>query len=367
MAVSSGNRSLLDSTPVASLWVWERTGGAGRRLALPPGAGGQVAFVSPGQVAVAVGRNVLQIDLQMQSAEPKKIASGCEEVMVLAISPDRKSLAYGGRDRTVDLIELATGKLLMRLPGTTSRYSALAQSADRKRIATATIDYRFSNNLPERDLPFANREAKYFALDDNPSRMQPSEVRVWSTDSGQMQLLLPLPSCQVTAIEFVPGGEQLVVAGWVPRQGGLISVWDAATGQRVRDLSNSTAEVLSISFSPRRLELVSGDAKGNLTWWNLATGEKLREQKLAHAIEAVAFSEDGKRLAVAEANRQVQVREASGNSVLQSLKCPAYVESLDFSPDGNWLAAGTRAEGLELWDLLRSGKEPYAEGGRRLR
>jgi WD40 repeat protein len=51
----------------------------------------------------------------------------------------------------------------------------------------------------------------------------------------------------------------------------------------------------------------------------------------------------------------VRVYHASTAKLVQTLQCHSYVESLDFSPDGAHLAAGTRHPGMEMWDL-RTGK-----------
>jgi WD40 repeat protein len=162
---------------------------------------------------------------------------------------------------------------------------------------------------------------------------------------------LPLPLCQVTAIELIPRSDQLAVAGWVAGKGGMLSMWDLKDGKFVRELATPGAEVLAIAVSAEGRALASGDVDGNLDIWDLKSGAKSRSEKQEHAIEAVTFSTDGKLLAVGDGNRTARLMDAASGQVTRTLHSRSYIESLDFSPDGNTLAAGTRDPGLELWDL----------------
>jgi len=354
-ALSTGKRSLFDEAPVSYLWSWERAGGSPRKFSLGNVKASQVAFVSGTTVVFGAGRELQSLDLADQSPAPRKIWSHSQDVLAVAVSPDRSLVASGGTDRNVDLVDLATGKLVHRLPGLTDMISAVATSSDGQRFATATIDIRFTNRLPGGDGTFAARHAQYFADDANAGRVQPSEVRIWSATDGRLQSLLPLPACQVTDVEFIPHSDLLAIAGWLPGNGGLLSIWDAATSKQLHTLPAPGAEVLSLSASPDGRTLACGDADGNLDLWDLATQTNVRSQRQDHAIEAVAFSNDGKLLATADAKQAVRVYDASNGKLVQTLQCHSYVESLDYSPDGAWLAAGTRHPGIEIWEL-RTGK-----------
>lgn len=234
---------------------------------------GQVAFLSPDKVVVAAGREVLEVQLQDDNAMPvRKLSMGSEDVLAVAVSPDRTKIAFGGRDRTVDVIEVETGKFLFRLPGANNRYSAVAAADKGQRFATATIDYRFSNHLPTKDLRFAARYQTYFSGEQNATRINPSVVRIWSSDDGRMTGILPLTDWQVTAIDFTPGGEQLAVSGWLPSSRGMLSVWDVTSGKRLREWTAGPAEVLTLAVAPDGLTLASGDAAGNLVVWDLHSG-----------------------------------------------------------------------------------------------
>src|SRR5262249_844239 len=155
--------------------------------------------------------------------------------------------------------------------------------------------------------------------DDKAQRMQPGEVRIWTVGTGRLEYLLPLPACQVKAIEFIPQSDQLVVAGWLPGKGGMLSLWDAAGGKHRRDLGAGTTEVLAIGVSPDGRVVASGDALGNLDLWDAAKGTKIHSHKHDRPLKAVAFSNDGKLLATADDNRTVRVFDASGRTIERTL------------------------------------------------
>jgi WD40 repeat protein len=354
VATGSGKRSILsrDETPAGYLWSWELPDGRAKKVELGNVNVRQVVFTSPTSVAVAAGAEVLGVDLQSgQAASPRKIRAHSQDVLSLAISPDGRRLASGARDRTVDVIDLESGELVYRLPGLSDIYSYVASSADGKQFATATIDVRFSNRLPNNDAAFPARYQKFFSDPANVGRINPSVVRVWAPRDGHMQALLPLPPSQVTAIKYLPEGHQLAVAGWLPDKGGMLSIWDADSGKHLRDLPAGSSEVLSIALSPDGGTLASADAGGNVDLWNLQSAAKTRSHKHDHPVEAVAFSRDGKLLATGDNDATVRLFDAASGAELRTLKCKSRLEALDFSPDSKLLAVGTRFPGLELWDL----------------
>ena len=60
-------------------------------------------------------------------------------------------------------------------------------------------------------------------------------------------------------------------------------MWDAATGQEVRQLSGHTDAVYSVAFSPDRSQIVSGSYDQTVRLWEMAT----TEQMLARSAQLV--------------------------------------------------------------------------------
>jgi WD40 repeat protein len=116
-----------------------------------------------------------------------------------------------------------------------------------------------------------------------------------------------------------------------------------------------TGTVLRVAFSPdgRRLALASDDRTVKV--WDAVTGQEiLNLQGHPDKVASVAFSPDGRRLASASEDGTVKVWDAAtGQETLTLQGHTGPVTSVAFSPDGRWLAAGGRdgTKGiLRLWD-----------------
>jgi len=352
VAVGSGPRSLLDRRPMGFLWSWEAENDRPLSIELGTVEARQVAFVNPNQVVVAAGRTLSSVVWKGTQTEVTLLRKYPDELLALAVSPDGKSVAVGGADRAVELLDLPSARVLHRLPGLNDLVSSVAASSDGKRFATASMDLHFTHRIVTDSTSFEARYAQYFA-GDHAGRYQPSAVCIWSAQNGRLERMLPLPAMQVTAVEFIPGSHHVAVAGWAPDRGGTLSLWDVDRGERTGDMDCQSPEILSISVSREGGSLASGDAEGNVTLWNLADRSKVRTHAFDHAAQGVAFSPDGKLLASAHANRVVRLLNAATGALERTLRSRGNMQSLEFSPDGNWLAAGTGVPGLELWDLRR--------------
>jgi WD40 repeat protein len=56
-----------------------------------------------------------------------------------------------------------------------------------------------------------------------------------------------------------------------------VRVWDAKTGEQLRELQGHTDNVTSVAFSPDGNRIVSGSWDKSVRVWDAKTGEQLRE------------------------------------------------------------------------------------------
>src|SRR5947208_14659345 len=101
-------------------------------------------------------------------------------------------------------------------------------------------------------------------------------VLLWDPDSGKSTGTLPGPGLRNgdnACVAWSPDGARLATG---TQHGGLLRVWDAATGQLLRALDGHDGEaVTSVSWEPGGARLASSGWDGTVRLWNPATGPLL--------------------------------------------------------------------------------------------
>lgn len=105
---------------------------------------------------------------------------------------------------------------------------------------------------------------------------------------------------RVRSLAWHSSGKYLATAG-----GSEILVWDCSgpgpAGREPRTLSAHTARVTALSYQPGGHVLASGDASGQIRFWNARKSRNpVREAKLPAGISSLAWSASGNRLAAGD-------------------------------------------------------------------
>ena len=175
-------------------------------------------------------------------------------------------------------------------------------------------------------------------------------ARLWNVRSGDEALRIKLKE-KGAEVAFSGSGKLMAVATqpiWgVPPQP-IVGLYDARTGQMLREFPRTKNVVTSLEFSPdsQALAIASGDAIGaQIEIWELSAQEpKITFPMPRRELKSVAFSKDGHWLACGGyGNGQglVEIYDLNSNKVIRTFKASSSVTSLDFSVDGTKLAVGT--------------------------
>ncbi len=247
----------------------------------------------------------------------------------VAFSPDGSTLAAGNADRSTGLWDVATGRRLRVLRGQRGGVDGVAFSPDGSRLATASKDHT---------------------------------VGVFGTSTGRLLELLRGHAQPVESVAFSPDGRTIASGG----DDGAAIVWDAAPPPL--PALDAGRPIFSVAFSPdgRRLAAAS---KGIVNVWNVTTRQRvLVISRGIHTAEAVEFNEDGRTLAVANSDGSVTLWDAMSGQMRQRLRpdehaisgVPAQpgnsgdpVYAVAFSQDGHKLAAASYRGVVTLWDARR--------------
>jgi WD40 repeat protein len=131
------------------------------------------------------------------------------------------------------------------------------------------------------------------------------------------------------------------------------------------------------------MKLISGDINGLGIVWDLKTGEQIMtltqeegRDALTRAITGLAYSPDGRYLALASQRDFASVFDASNGKLFLTLKGhTSGLRSISFSPDGKQIATSSMDGKTRMWDatsgenllmLPVAGNVSFVQGGKQL-
>ncbi|HET6574804.1 MAG TPA: protein kinase [Fimbriiglobus sp.] len=187
------------------------------------------------------------------------------------------------------------------------------------------------------------------------------DVHLYDVASGKVSAVLRGHSAPVTSVAYRPDGKQIATAG----NDRTIRVWDPETGQELARLraEMTPAEedrnlVLAYNSDGRRMAsyAVNGQA-GTTRLWDADTGNEIAVLGKWRGYDSpVAFSPDGKRVAVASGEHLLLCDAVTGRRLAVLAPHAMSVRHLAYSPDGKRIACTDGANTIHLWDGA-SGKE----------
>jgi WD40 repeat protein len=315
--------------------------------------------------AVAVSIGVLLIGaliLMRGRSGPRRLVGHSQSVTSLAFSRDGRMLASGSVDGTVKLWDMTLGKWLRTLP---SYQSAIwvAFSPDGQ---IASSGGALGHGLMLWDAASGNQRLVLASDGDSvgPTEFSPDgrllvatvnsrggndvELRMWEAASGKELRRLP----GFSAPKFSPDGK--LMAAW--NKVHSISLLDVESGNEVRTFDENFAYPEVIIFSPDGRLLASMTHNSTMvTVWDVASGKKVRDIGDSETVRGLAFSPDSRLLAVGSGDHTIKLWDVvSGNKVRTLSGHSDSVNCVAFSPDGRWLASGGDDSKILLWPLSES-------------
>ncbi|MBG0786834.1 MAG: WD40 repeat domain-containing protein, partial [Anaerolineaceae bacterium] len=269
-------------------------------------------------------------------------------------TPDSQFMLSAGMDNQVHYWTVGDWQLAKSLVGHENSVNSISLTADGQRVLTASTDrtvrlWDFRTGKQVQQYGFKGHTAllspddKVIAALDNP----------WLTlaDAASGEVInrtKPFPK-RTTAYAFSPIDSQIALGG----QGDDIFIRSMPELDLNVNIEKAhSGYVLSVRFSPSGRLLVSAGYEQKLKFWDTATWSLLAELPLEHqGVQNLAFSEDGKTLAIAS-DHLVTLVEVDTRKIIHKEKLtPKGVYCVAFSPDGRWFVAGSADKRLRIWDL----------------
>ncbi|MQY05128.1 WD40 repeat domain-containing serine/threonine protein kinase [Actinomadura macrotermitis] len=246
-----------------------------------------------------------------------------DSVYTVAVSPDGRTVAAGGEDRTVRMWNLADRRPAATLKGHGNAVFTAAFAPDSHTLATAGYD---------------------------------GDVLLWDIAGHRRSARLSPGQGTIGAVAFSPDGRRLATAGTTD-----VQVWDVASRTRVRTLRPGAESQFSLAYSRRG-------------WLAYASTDRLRMLRpkggsalgpVTALVRAMAFDPGGATVAVGDDNGEVALWDCAAARRLGTLHHDRAVYAVAFSPDGRTLATAA-GRTITLWNAATRSRVTSFSGGRGL-
>lgn len=174
-------------------------------------------------------------------------------------------------------------------------------------------------------------------------------IKLWDLSEGVVTTLGTHEET-VNSISFSPDGKYLVSGS----DDTTMKLWDVTGKRHLSTLTHATdryrAQIKVVTFSPDGQKIVSAGL--HVKMWDIHTLREIMTIRHSDWIFAVAFSSDGKYLAMGDTSGQITVRNLQTQKNIAQFRGDAdFITALRFSPDDQILASSGYNGSVKLWKL----------------
>jgi len=283
------------------------------------GIGGVISWWKIFQASFSNSENTTPVTTRMSIAKPKTIPAGTtlhtyhgqSEEYSIALAPSGKYIASGEQDGTVQVWEVASGKLQTTYKQHKGGWIHTTWSPDSQKIASGG--------------------------DDN-------TVLVWDAMTGKTKITYTKHTDVINAVTWSPDGKSIASGS----KDNWVLVWDASTGE-TNVAYQQISGVLCLAWSPDGKMLASGAETVSLLSPN-RNNLKFIYTGLTGNVLSVAWSPDGKRLVSGSDNYRAYIWDVTGDLHLTYKGHFDAVLSVAWSPDGKSIASGSADRSVQVWN-----------------
>ncbi len=136
----------------------------------------------------------------------------------------------------------------------------------------------------------------------------------------------------------------------------VVTLWDLESGEKIRELARHPDGfgVQDVDLSPNnQMTAIASDQSALV--FDVQTGELIHELKGDHnSVSVVEFSPDNKKLLTSDREEQAHLWDLDTETILQTFPKNSSRGSIDYSPDGKWIAIPGKSEdrlpSVKIWN-----------------
>jgi WD40 repeat protein len=231
----------------------------------------------------------------------------------MSLSPDGKSLVTGSTDQTVKLWSFPDGLALHTLQDRKKTVSAVAFSPDGQSIAAGSYGGRAvvwtlaGEEVVGIKANRGNLGSVAFSPDGRilATSGLGNEIGLWSLPGGEPVGILSGHETAVGSLSFIQGGRYLVSLGYEQ----VVKFWDTETWREARTVHSDVTGVRRMVFAPDE-QIAALSMEGRVQVYSVEDWELRAELPVStKAVNGMAFTSDGQRLAVGAADGKIRIWE----------------------------------------------------------
>ena len=256
----------------------------------------------------------------------------------IAWSADGKKLASASKDHTIRLWNTETGELISVLEGHTDIVLGIAWAPDGGTLASVSGD---------------------------------DTIKLWNTNTGQLRPQIEDVQCH--SIAWSPDGETFALAG-ERYSHPKIKLWDARTGeqrkvpQKPKEIDTNRVIGNSVIYQASHIHfsspnyIITGD-NNSVIGGLFGKFHSFTELSKLHRITNLAWSTDGKTLAIAQMQDSIELYDANTMQLSSTLEVSdSKVLDVVWSPDSQTLVAAILDGTIRLWETETGLQTKILEG-----
>lgn len=320
-----------------------------------------VSFSPDGESIISSSDDNTVLLWDVSSGRSAKIIEHDDDVNAVVYSPDGEFIATASEDHTVRMSDARTGNLLWESDLHDKPVLALAFDPLGQFIATGGDDHRVIlwdaltgiavNQFTEHTesvISLAFDPAGNYLI----SGSIDTTITLWDLNNGDEVRLYDDHDKPILGVAISPDGTRVLSSTITPSDAPRL--WDLATGDLIRDYFGVIdARINQFFFLPDNSQFIALEAETDIRLHDVETGETIRTYTENQPLKSnIDVSHDGQMVGAAYENGGVTIWDIETGEIKYTIRTPAAIAKVAFSPDSQSILLATETSGaLLLFDI----------------